>query len=178
MIKKIVNILVKLRYLIHYKLNPIKAARKIGVIVGENCRFVGKVGFSTEPYLISIGNHVSITNSSFITHDGGIWVFREEYPKLDVIKKIEIGNNVFIGDKCIILPGVIIEDNIIIGAGSIVSKKLESGWVYAGVPAKKIKRIEEYKDQVLLDGTPLKGFSYYKKKAFLINHFKTKKINK
>ncbi len=172
MIQKIIIILNKILFKIYYEINPVKAARMIGVKIGDNCRFVGKIGFSTEPYLIKIGNHVSITNSNFITHDGGVWVFRIANPKIDVIKKIEIGNNVFIGDNCTIMPGVVVEDNVVIGAGSIVTKKLETGWVYAGIPAKKIKKIEDYKKQVMIEAINLKGLSYYAKKEILLKHIK------
>lgn len=55
-----------------------------------------------------------------------------------------IGRNVFIGQKCIILPGSTIEDNVIVGAGSIVKGRLLSGFVYAGNPAKVICTMQEY----------------------------------
>lgn len=57
-------------------------------------------------------------------------------------KDVVIGNNVWISCNVIILPGVTIPDNVIVGAGAVVSKDLESGFVYAGVPAKKIKKLE------------------------------------
>lgn len=56
---------------------------------------------------------------------------------------IEIGNNVFIGSRSIILPDTKIEDNVIIGSGSLVRGKVAGGGIYAGVP---IKRIGEFDD--------------------------------
>ena len=56
---------------------------------------------------------------------------------------IEIGSNVFIGSRSIILPDTKIEDNGIIGAGSLVRGKVAGGGIYAGVP---IKRIGEFDD--------------------------------
>lgn len=50
----------------------------------------------------------------------------------------------FIGCNSTILYGSEIGDNVIIGAGSLVNKKLDCGFVYAGVPAKKICTIEEF----------------------------------
>ena len=47
-------------------------------------------------------------------------------------------DNVFIGTKSVILPNVRIGSNVIVAAGSIVTKDLESGGVYAGNPARKI----------------------------------------
>jgi acetyltransferase-like isoleucine patch superfamily enzyme len=56
-----------------------------------------------------------------------------------IIKEVIIGNNVLVGANCTILPGTIINDNIIIGAGSIVKGELETNSIYAGIPCKKIK---------------------------------------
>lgn len=150
---KIIRILGKSFSQVLFKLqrgfDPIGHARKIGVRIGKNCRFCGAVNFGTEPYLVCIGDHVSITTSDFITHDGAIWVFREEYPDVDLFGLIEVGNNVFIGAGCTILPGVTIGDNVVVGAGAVVSKSLTSGFVYGGVPAKKIKSVSDYRDSVL-----------------------------
>lgn len=57
------------------------------------------------------------------------------------IKKsdIKIGRNCFIGMNTIILKGSVIEDNSIVGAGSIVSGKFKSNSIICGNPAKKIK---------------------------------------
>lgn len=51
---------------------------------------------------------------------------------------IEVMDNVFIGTKSVILPNVRIGSNVIVAAGSIVTKDLESGGVYAGNPARRI----------------------------------------
>lgn len=55
----------------NYIASPYKFAKHIGVNVGENCLIATK-GFSTEPYLITIGNHVQLTVGCQIhTHGGG-----------------------------------------------------------------------------------------------------------
>lgn len=58
-------------------------------------------------------------------------------------KPIIIGNNVFIGRNAMILKGVTIGDNSIIGAGSVVSKSIPPNEIWAGNPAKFIKKIEQ-----------------------------------
>lgn len=122
----------------------ISRARKQGVRVGEGCRFFS-TNFSTEPYLIEIGHHVTITDGvQFITHDGGVWVFREKFPKINLFGKIKVGNNVFIGLNSIILPNTEIGDNTIIAAGSVVKGKYEGNIIIGGVPAKKIGTIDGY----------------------------------
>lgn len=132
------------------KLNPIGYARAIGVKVGVGVSFYGmRPGmFSTEPWLITIGDHCHITNGcQFITHDGGTLVVRKEIPDLEITAPIKVGNNVYIGLNTMILPGVTIGDNVIVGAGSVVSSNIPSNSVAAGVPAKVIKSLDSYKEK-------------------------------
>lgn len=56
---------------------------------------------------------------------------------------VVIGNNVWIGDNAIILPGVTLGDGCIVGAGAVVTKSFPSGSVIGGNPAKQIKKIEK-----------------------------------
>lgn len=56
---------------------------------------------------------------------------------------IIIGKNCFIGARTTILANVNIGDNVVIGANSLVNKDLEQGYLYAGSPVKKIKKIEK-----------------------------------
>jgi acetyltransferase-like isoleucine patch superfamily enzyme len=127
--------------------------RHLKINMGNNVRITGKVSFGSEPYLIKIGDNVTITpNVMFITHDGGVAVFRDEYPGLNVYGKIEIGSNVFIGAGAIILPDVVIGDNVVIGAGSLVNKNVPANVVVAGVPAKVIRTLDEYKQLSLKKG--------------------------
>lgn len=56
---------------------------------------------------------------------------------------ITIGNNVWIGGSCVILPGVTIGDNCVIAAGSVVNKDIPSGVIAAGNPCKVIREISE-----------------------------------
>lgn len=129
-------------------ISPLQFAKIVGVKMGENCEIRTKL-FGSEPYLISMGNNVATSgNVQFVTHDGSLHVIRNLYPKLkdvDLIKPIKIGNNVFIGLNVIILPGTIIGDNVVVGAGAITKGILKSNSVYAGVPAKFICSIDEYK---------------------------------
>lgn len=123
-------------------------ALAMGVKVGRNCRLFSS-NFGSEGYLIEIGNHVTITDGvQFITHDGGIWVFRGEDPEADVFGKIVIGDNVFIGINAILLPGVCLGTNTVVGAGSVVTKSFSGNGVIAGNPAKVICTLEEYKEKL------------------------------
>lgn len=60
------------------------------------------------------------------------------------IKNIEIGNGCFIGMRSIILPGTIIGDNSIVGAGAVVKGKFPPGSVIVGNPAKVIMNTEDF----------------------------------
>ena len=129
--------------------NRMRYLRKKGGICGNNNHFNCSVkAFGTEPYLLKFGDNCTIAAEVvFITHDGGMETINNLHfsdERLDSIAEIEIGNNVYIGTKAIILPGVKIGDNAIIGAGAVVSRDIPSGVVAVGVPAKPIKTIEEY----------------------------------
>ena len=138
---KVVN---KLKYLF---LRPKSYAKSIGVKVGNNSKIMTK-RFGTEPYLIKIGDNSEITAGvNFVTHDGGVWVIRnlfEEYKEIDILKPIKIGNNVYIGNDALILPGVEVCDDVIIGANSVVTKSITSSGIYAGIPCKYICSLDEY----------------------------------
>ena len=62
---------------------------------------------------------------------------------LEYGKSIKIGNNVWIGGNCTILPGVTIGDNTVIGAGSVVTKSIESNVVAYGNPCEVKRKIEK-----------------------------------
>ena len=136
----------KLLELLKYK--NVKYAKRHGMIVGESCLFDTDIWFGSEPELIEIGNHVRLTKGvKFITHDGSMWVIREVYPemaKANKYDKISIGHNVNIGWETTILPNVKIGNNVIIGAGSIVTKDIPDNSVATGVPCRVIGTIDDY----------------------------------
>lgn len=150
---------------------PVMYARHIGVNVGDDCRLI-QCEFSSEPYLISIGNHVSATSVRFETHDGGVWCIRNKYPELDIVKPILIGDNVYIGYGAIILPGVNVGSNSIIGAYSVVSRDVPPGSVFAGVPARFIRTLDEYSVKSLKSGEMTKKMSAAEKRKFYVEKFK------
>lgn len=123
--------------------------RRHGVVIGNNLRlFQHKtIRFdTTSPGLIVIGDNVSITaDVTILTHDFCSSVFREVYA--DYVpgrSKVTIGNNVYIGQRVMILRGVTIGDNVIVGAGAVVTKDIPAGSVVAGIPAKVVSTLDEY----------------------------------
>mgnify|MGYP001430486096 FL=1 len=130
-------------------LNPVNI---YGASFGDNC-FVGP--FTEIQKNVKIGNNtkiqshsficelVSIGNNCFIGH-GVVFIndkFEEIKPAHGNKKKwlkTRINSNVYIGSNSTILP-VSICSNVVIGAGSVVTKNITKSGKYAGNPAKKIK---------------------------------------
>lgn len=109
------------------------------IIIGENCGISNSCFVSQSRILI--GNRVYI--------GGGVRIYDNDFHSIKVSERLNnpeliptspvvVGNQVFIGGHSIILKGVTIGDNAVIGAGSIVTRNVGSDEVWAGVPAKKI----------------------------------------
>lgn len=98
------------------------------------------------PWMISIGEYCKITRGVIILqHDYSRSVLRRVYGEIiGESKKTSIGNNVFIGMNSIILMGAQIGDNVIVGAGSVVSGKIPDNTVVGGNPARVICTLEQY----------------------------------
>jgi acetyltransferase-like isoleucine patch superfamily enzyme len=108
------------------------------------------VEFGSEPFLIHLGSRVTISGGvRFVTHDGAVRLFRDTRPGLHVYDDIRVGSDVFIGMGSIIMPGVRIGNRCVVGAGSVVTKDVPDGSVVVGVPARRLKSIEEYEAGVL-----------------------------
>lgn len=113
-----------------------------GVKIGKS--FIGdNVGFDTEfPSDITIGDYCAITSGvQIITHFVHSSKHREHWYTRG---KVKIGNNVHIGMNAMIVQPITIGDDVIIGAGSVVTKNIPSGEIWGGIPAKFIKKVEGY----------------------------------
>jgi acetyltransferase-like isoleucine patch superfamily enzyme len=118
--------------------------------------------------LISLHDNVKIAaNVVFITHDITHRMLRPMMPNVKFTEKIgciEIMENVFIGANSMILSGVRIGPNVIVAAGSVVTKDIPKGSVVGGVPAKFLgsfddyvsKRIEEMNENKKMPAQPAK----------------------
>lgn len=168
--------------------------RNIGMKIGDDCTiYVPTKTLIDEsyPWMISIGSHVRITEGvKILAHDYS-WSVLKRLPAckekdintgaiLGASGCVTIGNNVFIGMNAIITRNVRIGDNVIIGAGSVVTKDCEDNYVYAGNPARKIMKIEEFyekrkalqlEEAKLLATTYFERFGKYPPKDALFEYF-------
>lgn len=132
----------------------IEIAKSKGMITGDNLYVEGIPNFGSEPFLVEIGDNVTIAeNVSFINHGGDARVTKriEKYKDGRTFGRIKIGNNTFIGKSTIIMPNVNIGSNCIIGSLSLVSHSIPDNSVYAGVPAKFICTIDEYGEKLIVN---------------------------
>lgn len=91
---------------------------------------------------VRIGDYCLIGPNTLISTVGHPLSPKGRREKLAQAKPVTIGNDVWIGGNCTILPGVNIGNNVIVAAGAVVSKDVPDNCVVAGVPAKKIKDLD------------------------------------
>lgn len=167
----------KLYTIIMERVNPLRYAYKIGVNINVNKEvyIYGRISWGTEPWLITLGDNVHLTNGvRFVTHDGGTLLFRKFVPDLEITKPISLGNNVYVGNNVIILPGVKIGNNVIIGAGAVVSKDIPDNSVAVGVPARVIKTADEYFEKLKAESLHLGHLKGEEKDRALMKYFNYK----
>jgi len=106
-----------------------------GVKIGDNTR-ISSHSFVCE--LVTIGKNCFISHGVMFTNDlfktGKLGGSKENWAKTN------IGNNVLVGSNATILP-VNINDGIVVGAGSVVTKDLKIKGIYAGNPARLIRKL-------------------------------------
>ncbi len=153
------------------RVDPVRYARAIGVQVGEDCKLIS-TNFGSEPYLIRLGNRVEVTAGvRFITHDGGVWVFRDLEPEVDVFGPIVVEDHAFLGVNAVILPGVRIGRRALVAAGSVVTRDVPAERVVAGAPAKVIATLDEYRARASAKSLETKGLDPAAKRARIEAHF-------
>ena len=105
--------------------------------VGEGTVISGNANFRFKYGEIEIGRNCLIANNvSIVFHNYTIDGVKHISPDEMYFKNVTIGNYVWIGGGVVVLPGVVIGDNAIIGALSLVTKDIPSNEVWGGVPAK------------------------------------------
>lgn len=120
------------------------ARRKGRIIIGDGCGISNTVIVSdcsvTIGNLTNIGGGTKIYDTDFHSINPDDRIYGDTNVKS---KPVRIGSRVFIGAHCIIIKGVNIGDGVVIGAGSVVTKDIPPYEIWAGNPAKFIKKIEK-----------------------------------
>ncbi len=146
--RNITNIGVTLRLFIIKKLfnhcgNNVNIAKGQNISIGENSG-IGENSYIVAMDKVTIGDNVMIgPELMLLTGNHGY----EDETKLlidqkIITKPIEIGNDVWIAARVIILPGVNVGNRVIIAAGSVVTKNIPSNVIVGGNPAKIIKTLK------------------------------------
>lgn len=126
------------------------------VEMGDDCSVWFQAVVRGDVHFIKIGNKVNIQDGAIIH------CTYQKYPTI-IGNNVSIGHralvhgctihdNVLVGMGAIVMDNVVAEENVLIAAGAVVleNSRLESGHIYAGVPAKKVKAIspETFKDTI------------------------------
>ena len=147
------------------------------ISLGNNVRIDDFVIIIAVNGKINIGNNVHIGSYNYINGSGGVDIgnycnfsqgckiysksdnydgstitnptFDEKYTK-PIIKKVKISEHCIFGSGSVILPGSIISTGVAVGALSLIKSNLKNWSVYAGVPAKFIKRRKKIDNKNLL----------------------------
>lgn len=127
----------------------IKHLKEKGIKIGDNVCFFSPEEAKVDtqyPFLISIGDNVGLSAGiRILTHDYSWSVIKREYGDiLGSSGKVEIGSNVFIGAEATLLKGAKIGDNVIIGAGSLVTGEIPANSVAVGRPAKVVMSLDDF----------------------------------
>ena len=129
------------QFILKYK---VLVLRLLGAKIGKGCYIYTSLRNFDKVYtdMIEIGDNVTITKGVILLcHDMGKGYIHKKKHNNEVVGKIEVGDNCFIGMNSIILPDVKIGNNVIVGAGSVVTKNIQDSVVVASNPTKIIKRL-------------------------------------
>ncbi|MGM0406409.1 MAG: gamma carbonic anhydrase family protein [Bacteroidota bacterium] len=127
------------------------------VIIGDNCSFWFNAVIRGDVNSIRIGNKVNI-------QDGAVLHCLYEKSKINIGNNVSIGHNVIIHgatihDNALIGMGAIIMDHVVVGENSIIAAGalllngtvVEPGSIYAGVPAKRIKSVNQKQTKEMIE---------------------------
>ncbi len=117
------------------------------VVMGDECSVWFQAVVRGDVNYIRMGNRVNVQDGAVIhgtyekapTNIGN----NVSIGHRAVVHGCTIGDNVLVGMGAIVMDGAVVEDNVLIAAGAVVleNSRLETGHIYAGVPAKKIKAL-------------------------------------
>ncbi len=121
----------------------VKMHRMRGINIGKNVYIGYDVVFDRiHPDCITIGDYAEIGDKCIISaHSRGSLPLRDKYPRS--VQPVKIGSGVWMAPGCIVIQGVEIGDNSVIGTGAVVTKCIPANCLAVGVPAKVVKKLED-----------------------------------
>lgn len=108
--------------------------------IGKNCTINNFVQINSKYEPVHIGDGVTLSDGVYITTAGLNPELLKRGIKDHIENSVQIGNGTWIGARAVVLPGVVIGENAIIAAGSVVTKSIPDRVLAAGVPA-TVKRL-------------------------------------
>ena len=123
--------------------------RRAGMRLDGTPRYLAPSVFFDDLDRVTLGDRVIVSSHvSFLTHDYAWTTVLTAVGKLEggdeaIVRGIRVGNNVFVGRGALLMPGTVIEDDVVIGAGAVVRGRVESGSVMIGNPARRTGSIAE-----------------------------------
>lgn len=158
-----------INYYYKYLASHERYARFIGVNLGTNNDIQENELWSSEPWLITVGNNCQfVLGSRIFTHGGGR-VLRTIEADYDSFGKVIIGNSVYLGANSLIMPGVTIGDGVLVAAGSVVTKSVPANVVVGGNPAKILCTINEYYEKNKKYNAHTKQMTKDEKRSFILS---------
>jgi sugar O-acyltransferase (sialic acid O-acetyltransferase NeuD family) len=109
-------------------------------VLGEGSQLMAGVVLQNR---VRIGDNAVVNTRASVDHDCAIGTHAFVAPGVVLGGNVIVGDSVFIGAGAIVLPGIEIGAATVIGAGSIVVASIPGGWVVAGNPAVKIRKIKK-----------------------------------
>lgn len=119
------------------------------VVMGDNCSIWYNAVLRGDVHFIKMGNNVNVQDGAVIhgSHQKASTTIGD-YVSIGhnaVVHGCTLHNNLLVGMGAIVMDNAVVEEYTIIAAGAVVLQNtvVESGWIYAGVPAKKVKKLSD-----------------------------------
>ena len=114
--------------------------RDMGFRIGARCR-IYCIDLPAEPFLVTIGDDVGIAGGvKILTHNGAARMLKQQRPLIQFFGAVTIGDNCFIGENAILLPGVRLGRGCIVAAGAVVHGEFPDNTMVVGNPARGLGR--------------------------------------
>ncbi len=113
-----------------------KASVSAYAVVGVGCFIASHSVLSASSQL---GLGVIVNHGAIVDHDVQIDDFSHIAPNVSLGGAVRIGKRVLLGSGSVVLPGLSVADDVVVGAGAVVQRSILEPGIYVGVPARKIQ---------------------------------------